>query len=454
MELFSVELEQSVLGACVKNNLLVDRLASVLTADDFYDPYHHRIFAKMQDMHGLGEHITPASLAVRLAGDPGLAETKGVGYLAAMESASPALPNIISLGKSIKELAAKRSLMKLAENLADNIEEGSAKEHIENTERWLYALAEKSQYGSRMLTFGEATRLAIKQAEIAQRSGGKIVGLPTGLTDIDRILGGLQKSDLLIVAGRPGMGKTALATNIAFHVATVGHPMLFFSLEMSAQQLSMRILSEQSGVEMWRIRNGQMRDPEWENYVLTGQRLDELPLHIDDTGGLTLAQLASRARRAKREHKIEGIVVDYIQLMDGTKGGSYQQNRTQELTHITKGLKSLAKELDVPIIALSQLSRGVDARDDKRPVLSDLRESGSIEQDADVVAFVFRQEYYIKSREPDVSDPNYHKWQEQMERCHGKADIIVEKHRHGSTGTVHVNFDGRFTKFSDPTPEP
>jgi replicative DNA helicase len=203
---------------------------------------------------------------------------------------------------------------------------------------------------------------------------------------------------------------------------------------------------------MWKIRNGQMRDPEWTDYVLTGQRLEELPLHIDDTGGLSLPQLASRARRAKREHKIEGIVVDYLQLMDGTRAGSYQQNRVQELTHITKGLKALAKELDVPILALSQLSRGVDSRDDKRPVLSDLRESGSIEQDADAVLFVYRQEYYVKSREPDVSDPRYCKWQESMEKFHGRADVIVEKHRHGATGTVRLGFDGRFSKFSNLEP--
>lgn len=447
MELFSVELEQSVLGCCIKNNLLIDRLASVLSAEDFYDPLHQRIFTSAQHMHGLGEHITPASLAVALSGDPGLATMGGSVYLGAMEMASPALPNIVSLGKSIKDLSTKRSLQLLAESLSANLEEGKAQEHIEAAERALYALAEKSQYGSRLMNFGEACGLAIKSAEAAQRLGGKISGIPTGLTDIDSMLGGLQKSDLLIIAGRPGMGKTALATNIAFHAATIGHPMLFFSLEMSAQQLSMRVLSEQSGVEMWKIRNGQMRDPEWEGYVLTGQKFEKLPLHIDDTGGITLPQLAARARRAKREHNIQGIVVDYIQLMDGTRAGSYQQNRTQELTHITKGLKSLAKELDVPIIALSQLSRGVDSRDDKRPVLSDLRESGSIEQDADIVMFVFRQEYYVKSREPDVSDPLYHKWQEQMEKCHGKADVIVEKHRHGASGTVRLGFDGRFTKF-------
>lgn len=449
MELFSVELEQSVLGCCIKNNLLVDKLASVLAPEDFYDSMHQRIFSKMQHMHGLGEHITPASLAVALSGDPGLAETGGSVYLAAMDGASPALPNIYSLGKSLKDLSTKRSLQLLAENLSAGLEEGKAQEHIERAERALYALAEKAQYGSRMINFGEAAKLAIKQAEAAQRLGGKISGIPTGLTDIDNMLGGLQKSDLIIIGGRPGSGKTALSTNIAFHAATLGYPMLFFSLEMAAQQLSMRILAEQSGVEMWKIRNGQMRDVEWEDYILTGQRLDELPLHIDDTGGITLPQLASRARRAKREHKIAGIVVDYLQLMDGTRPGSYQQNRVQELTHITKGLKALAKELDVPVIALSQLSRGVDSRDDRRPILSDLRESGSIEQDADAVLFVYREEYYIKSREPDVSDPNYHKWQEKMEHCHGRADIILEKHRHGSTGTVKLSFDGRFTKFSN-----
>lgn len=448
MELFSIDLEQSVLGCCIKNSALIDRLSSVITADDFYDPFHHRLFHKVVHMHGLGDSVTPDNLAANLTGDPGLAECGGIDYLRALESSAPALPNISSLGKSIKELAVKRQLMKLAENISNEINELPAKEHIESTERWLYALAEKSHYGSRMMTFGDATALAMKAAEEAQKSGGKITGIPTGLTDIDNMLGGLQKSDLLIIAGRPGMGKTALATNMAFHAATLGHPMLFFSLEMSAQQLSSRILSEQSGVEMWKVRNGQMRPEEWDDYVLSGQKLDKLPLHIDDTGGLLLPQLASRARKAKREHGIHGIVVDYLQLMDGSRPGQ-QQNRVQELTHITKGLKSLAKELDVPILALSQLSRGVDSRDDKRPVLSDLRESGSIEQDADAVLFVYRTEYYVKSREPDVADPLYCKWQEQMEKCHGKADILIEKHRHGSTGVVRLGFDGRFTKFSN-----
>lgn len=447
MELFDIPLEQAVLGACIKNNTLIDRASSVLSPENFYDPLHQRIFSTMERMHGAGEQVLPTTLRAALKGDVGLEEV-GYEYIQTLSDASPALPNIISISRAVKEYSTKRSILSVAENISSQINEHTAKEAIEHAERALYALAERSHFGSRMLCFGDAIHRAMQQAEDAQNSGGKITGVPTGFTEIDQMLGGLQRSDLIIIAGRPGMGKTALATNMAFYAASVGRPVLFFSLEMSAEQLTNRIMAEQSGVETWRIRNGQMRPAEWDDYVSTGGKFREVPLFIDDTGGVSLPQLASRARRAKRENNISAIIVDYIQLMNS---GKKNENRVQEVTEITKGLKSLAKELDVPILALSQLSRGVDARDDKRPVLSDLRESGSIEQDSDCVMFVYRPEYYLKSREPDISDPHYGKWQEQMEKVHGKAEIILEKHRHGATGTIRLNFDGRFTKFSDPS---
>ncbi len=283
--------------------------------------------------------------------------------------------------------------------------------------------------------------------------------MSTGFADLDSLLGGLQASDLLILAGRPGMGKTALATNIAFNAArfyaqdmadnvevTRGAPILFFSLEMAAQQLSARILSEQTEIEMSKIRSGRFSDSEWQTFVHRMQDLSTLPLYIDDTGGISIAQIAARARRFRREKKIGVIVIDYLQLIEPSRRA---ENRVQEITEVTKGLKALAKELNVPVLALSQLSRSVDSRDDKRPVLSDLRESGSIEQDADVVMFVYREAYYLKSRKPAEDDPEFVKWSEKMERVNHLADVLVEKHRHGATTRIELFFDDRFTRFKD-----
>ena len=296
-------------------------------------------------------------------------------------------------------------------------------------------------------------------AEKAQARGGRISGVASGFADIDSLLGGLQPSDLLILAGRPGMGKTSLATNMAFHAARMwqqdieagaemprGAPVLFFSLEMAAQQLSGRILSEQTEIEMWKIRNGKFTEAEWDKFVLTMQELSTLPLYIDDTGGISIAQIAARARRMKREKNIGCVMIDHIQLVAGS---GRPENRVQEITEISKSLKVLAKELDVPVIALSQLSRSVDSRDDKRPVLSDLRESGSIEQDADVVMFVYREEYYLKSREPEPGSTEHAKWLEKCERAHRRAEVLVEKHRHGATNKIELFFDDRFTRFSN-----
>ncbi len=290
-------------------------------------------------------------------------------------------------------------------------------------------------------------------AERAQARGGRISGVATGFAEIDSLLGGLQPSDLIIIAGRPGMGKTSLATNMAFNAARAhvqdmeagadisrGAPILFFSLEMAAQQLSARILSEQTEIEMWKIRNGKFSENEWEKFVLSMQELTTLPLYIDDTGGISIAH------RLKREKNIGIVIVDHLQLIGSARRA---ENRVQELTEITKGLKVLAKDLDIPVVALSQLSRGVDSRDDKRPVLSDLRESGSIEQDADVVMFVYREEYYLKSREPDVASAEHAKWLEKCERAHRRAEILVEKHRHGATNKIELFFDDRFTRFSN-----
>jgi len=390
-------------------------------------------------------------------------EVGGHAYLAGLVQAAPAMPNVRDYARILHDLAVRRTLIRIGEDIVNTAYEAPhdkpPKAQIEEAEKALYQVSESSKYGAGPIDFAESLRRTVELAEKAQARGGRISGLITGFSDIDSLLGGLQPSDLIILAGRPGMGKTSLATNMAFHTARAyvqdkeagaevprGAPVLFFSLEMAAQQLSARILSEQTEIEMWKIRNGKFSEHEWEKFVLSMQDLSTLPLYIDDTGGISIAQIAARARRMKREKNIGCIMIDHIQLVAGS---GRPENRVQEITEISKGLKVLAKDLDVPVIALSQLSRGVDARDDKRPVLSDLRESGSIEQDADVVMFVYREEYYLKSREPDPSTPDHAKWLEKCERAHRRAEVLVEKHRHGATNKIDLFFDDRFTRFSN-----
>ncbi len=394
--------------------------------------------------------------------DPGLAEI-GNDYFITLAEAAPAITNVRELARIIHDAAVRRELFRIGEDIVNRALDVDIdqppKTIIEGAEKALYRVAENSKYGEGPIDFHESLRRAVENAERAQARGGRISGVTSGFTEIDSLLGGLQPSDLLILAGRPGMGKTSLGTNMSFNAARAwamdmeagvemprGAPVLFFSLEMAAQQLSARILSEQTEIEMWKIRNGKFTEAEWEKFVLTMQELSTLPLYIDDTGGISIAQIAARARRLKREKKIGVIVIDYLQLVEPSRRA---ENRVQEITEVTKGLKALAKELNVPIIALSQLSRGVDSRDDKRPVLSDLRESGSIEQDADVVMFVYREEYYLKSREPDPSSADHAKWLEKCERAHRRAEVLVEKHRHGATNKIDLHFDERFTRFSN-----
>jgi len=457
-----IEIEQAVLGAVLVDNRRLEALTTVLKEEEFYDPLHQRTYATMLKVWEQGRAITPLTLKALMQNDPGLAEI-GQDYFVNLAEAAPAVANVRELAHIIHDAAVRRELFRIGEDLVNNSLEVNIdqppKAIIEVAEKALYRVAENSKYGEGPIDFAESLRRAVENAERAQARGGRISGVTSGFTEIDSLLGGLQPSDLLILAGRPGMGKTSLGTNMSFNAARAyamdmeagvelprGAPVLFFSLEMAAQQLSARILSEQTEIEMWKIRNGRFSESEWEKFVLTMQDLSTLPLYIDDTGGISIAQIAARARRLKREKKIGVIVIDYLQLIEPSRRA---ENRVQEITEVTKGLKALAKELNVPIIALSQLSRGVDSRDDKRPVLSDLRESGSIEQDADVVMFVYREEYYLKSREPDPSSAEHAKWLEKCERAHRRAEILVEKHRHGATNKIELFFDDRFTRFSN-----
>src|SRR5579863_30424 len=461
---YDVEIEQALLGAILVDNQALERVSALIRAEHFYDPLHARIFETMSLAVERGSYaLTPLTLHAAMKADPGLIEVGGTAYLAGLAQAAPSMPNVRDYAHILHDLAVRRSLIRIGEDIVNTAYEAPTEKgpqaQIQEAEKALYAVSETSKYGEGPLDFHEALRRAVESAEKAQARGGRISGVTSGFTDIDNLLGGLQPSDLLILAGRPGMGKTALGTNMAFHAAETymrdleagaevprGAPVLFFSLEMAAQQLSARILAEQTEIEMWKIRNGKFSDSEWEKFVLAMQELSTLPIYIDDTGGISIAQIAARARRMKREKNIGLIIIDYLQLVEPSRR---HDNRVQEITEVTKGLKTLAKELNVPVLALSQLSRGVDARDDKRPVLSDLRESGSIEQDADVVMFVYREEYYLKSREPDPSSAEHAKWLEKCERAHRRAEVLVEKHRHGATNKIDLYFDDRFTRFSN-----
>jgi len=461
---YDIEVEQALLGAILVDNRALEAVSALLRPEHFYDPLHQRLFEAMTaSFERGGMVITPLTLHAALKSDPGLQEVGGHAYLAGLTQAAPALPNVRDLARILADHAVRRSLIRIGEDIVNAAYEAPADKppqtQVEDAEKALYRASESSRFGEGPIDFAESLRRAVAKAEQAQLRGSKISGVETGFTDLDGLLGGLQSSDLLIVAGRPGMGKTALATNMAFNAARAyamdveageeaprGAPVLFFSLEMAAQQLSARILAERTEIEMWKIRSGRFSESEWEKFVLTMQELSSIPLYIDDTGGISIAQIAARSRRLKREKNIGAVFVDYLQLIEPSRRA---ENRVQEITEVTKGLKALAKELNVPVIALSQLSRGVDARDDKRPVLSDLRESGSIEQDADVVMFVFREEYYLKSREPDPGSPEHAKWLEKCERVYRRAEVLVEKHRHGATNKIDLFFDERFTRFSN-----
>jgi len=460
---YDVEIEQALLGAILVDNYYLEQASASLKPEHFYDQMHQRLYGAVERMWGRGHAVTPLTLKAAMEGDQGLQEVGGGQYLVTLARSAPVVPNVKEYVRILCELALRRALISVGEDLVNNAFDpdpaATAQSHIEEAEKSLYNIAERARFGTGPQSFDTALRDAVTQAEEALSRGGHISGVPSGFADLDSLLGGLNASDLIIVAGRPGMGKTSLATNMAFHAARLwakdkadgaqpprGAPVLMFSLEMAASQLSARILSEQTEIEMRKIRTGRFTDPEWDRFVRTAQMLGDLPLYIDDTGGISIAQIAARARRLKREKHIGAVIIDHIQLVAPSRR---VENRVQEITDISKGLKVLAKELNVPVIALSQLSRGVDNRDDKRPLLSDLRESGSIEQDADVVMFVYREEYYLKSREPEAGTAEYDKWVEKLERAHNRAEVLVEKNRHGPTNKVELFFDDRFTRFSN-----
>jgi len=464
----NIEAEQALLGAMLINNEAHDRVSSFLLTEHFFDPVHARIYEVAATLIGSGKQATPITLrtffetAEPIA--PGLSVPQYLGRLAAHAAT---IINAADYGRTIYDLAIRRQLILVGEEMVNTAYDSPVdfppKEQIEEAENRLFSLAETGKYGQGFMGFNAALTHAIEMANNAYQRDGGLSGIATGLRDLDAKMGGLQASDLIILAGRPAMGKSALATNIAFHVARAykeerqpdgtskvldGAVVGLFSLEMSAEQLATRILSEQAEIPSEKIRRGMIDEGDFKRLVHVSQEMSALPLYIDQTGGLSIAQLAARARKLKRQKGLGLLVVDYLQLLTGSSRRA-SEGRVQEVSEITTGLKALAKELNVPIIALSQLSRQVENREDKRPQLSDLRESGSIEQDADVVMFVFREEYYVERTKPSEGTMEFQDWMAKMQLVSGKAEVIIGKQRHGPVGIVQLQFESSVTRFSD-----
>ncbi|MCD0415834.1 MAG: replicative DNA helicase [Rhodopseudomonas sp.] len=464
----NIEAEQALLGAILVNNDAFYRVSDFLESKHFFEPIHQTIFETAASIIRAGKIATPVTLKTFLAADLDLGGLTVAQYLARLAAEATTIINAQDYGRTIYELSLRRDLIGIGTDMVnvayDAPVDFAPKNQIEDAERRLYELAESGRYEGGFQKFSQALTTAVDMAAKAFQRDGKLSGISTGLRDLDTRMGGLQHSDLIVLAGRPGMGKTALATNVAYNVAKAyrgevqpdgstktvnGGIVGFFSCEMSAEQLATRILAEQAEIASSKIRRGGISDADFDKIRDVSIELQSLPLYVDETGGLSIAQLTARARRLKRQKGLDMLVVDYIQLLQGSsKKGD---NRVQEVTEITTSLKALAKELNIPVIALSQLSRQVESRDDKRPQLADLRESGSIEQDADVVMFVFREEYYLQNKEPRPGTPEHEKWATDMELVHGKAEVIIAKQRHGPTGTVDLQFEGQFTRFSDLT---
>ena len=461
----NLEAEQALLGAILFDNAAYERIGDALKAPHFYEPFHQRLFAAMEEHIRKGQLAEPIVLVERFRRDPGFEELGGLRYLADLVDRAPPAANAADYARVIHDLALRRELIRLGGDIsaqANGDVESSAKDQIEQAEQQLYALAETGSSSTGFVNFADALRGAVEMAAEAYSRDGGLAGLSTGLMDLDKILGGLHPSDLVILAARPSMGKSSLAMNIAFHAArnyawepqvdgskkTVnGGVVAFFSLEMSAEQLAMRLLAEVSGVPSDRVRKGEIDASEFGQVREAAIEIQDAPLYIDDTGGIPMAQLAARARRLKRTVGLDLLVVDYLQLI--TAGSGKSDNRVQEVSEITQSLKALAKELSVPVMALSQLSRQVENREDKKPQLSDLRESGSIEQDADVVMFIYREAYYKSRTEPREGTPEHLTWQEEMDQIRHVAEVIIGKQRHGPIGNVKLHFNENITKFGN-----
>jgi replicative DNA helicase len=464
----NVEAEQALLGCLLYDNAAFERIGDYLQARHFFEPFHQRLFAAIESHIRKGQLAEPILMAEQFARDVGFEELGGVRYLADLVDRAPPAANAPDYARAVYDLALRRDLIRIGGDIANVAAQGdadlSARDQIEAAEQQLYALAETGGVSQGFVTFADALHGAVTMAAEAHSRDGGLAGLSTGLLDLDSKIGGLHPSDLVIIAARPSMGKSSLACNIAFDVArsyawepqpdgskkTVrGGVVAFFSLEMAAEQLAMRLLAEASGVSGDRLRKGEIDASEFGRVRDAALEIQEAPLYIDATGGISMAKLAARARRLKRMVGLDLLIVDYLQLITGGDGMGRNDNRVQEVSMITQSLKSLAKELSIPVIALAQLSRQVENREDKKPQLSDLRESGSIEQDADMVMFIYREAYYLSRLEPREGTEEHFKWQENMDQVRGQADIIIGKQRHGPIGNIKLSYNEDLTKFGN-----
>ena len=451
----NIEAEQAVIGSILVNNDIFDEISTIISNINFYDPMHQKIFGAIENLIYKGMLANPITLKSYFEDEKD--DLNVPEYLVKITKFSTSVRQSVEYSKIIYDMFVRRELIKISEQTIDSAKlnelDTNGQNIIENSERLLFDLAEKGSFNSSLVKFDEAMKQTIEMASAAYRNDEGIVGVPTGLRDLDDKLGGLHQSDLIIIAGRPSMGKTSLATNIAFNAAQKlqdsgkKSSIAFFSLEMSSEQLSTRIISEQARISSNDIRRGRISDEQFDKFLETSKNISELPLYIDETPAISIAAMSNRARRIKRLFGLDMIVVDYIQLMRGTTFN--KDGRVQEISQITQGLKAIAKELTVPVVALSQLSRQVEQRDDHKPQLSDLRESGSIEQDADVVMFVYREGYYLQRKEPREATVEHAEWQAKMNEVAHLAQIIIGKQRHGPIGNVTLEFEERFTKFKD-----
>ena len=458
----NIEAEQAVIGSLLVNNEIYDEISLILDpeiqasfGDKFFDPMHQKIFNAIRSMIFKGMLANPITLKNYFKDEKD--DINVSEYLVKITKFSTSVRQTIEYAKIIYDMFVRRELIKISEQAADDAKitdlENDGQSIIENTEKLLFDLAEKGSSNTSLVKFDDAMKQTIEMAQAAFKNEEGIVGVPTGLTDLDNKLGGLHQSDLIIIAGRPSMGKTSLATNIAYNAAKKlqdsgkKSSIAFFSLEMSSEQLSTRIISEQARISSDFIRRGRITDDQFDKFIETSKDIADLPLYIDETPAISVAALSNRARRIKRLHGLDMILVDYIQLMRGSLNN--RDGRVQEISQITQGLKAIAKELSVPVVALSQLSRQVEQRDDHKPQLADLRESGSIEQDADVVMFVYREGYYLQRKEPREATVEHAEWQAKMNEVAHLAQIIIGKQRHGPIGNVTLEFEERFTKFKD-----
>ena len=463
----NLEAEQALLGALLVNNNAIEKVADFLKQEHFFNPAHGRIFDAIKKMIDRGQEASPVTLKEYFVKDEDLEHVGGGEYLVDLARNVINVVNVYEYGRTIYNLHLRRALIALGETIADDAFDANIdldpQMQIENAEQSLFKLAEEGEVKGGFVAFSKSLTQAIKTAEKAYQHQGKITGTTTGLRDLDRMLGGLHDSDLLIVAGRPSMGKTVMGVNIAFNAAKAhlkskgkdGAVAAIFSLEMSAEQLASRILADISNVPSDKIRKGELRESDFQKFVEASQLLSSVPLFVDDTPALSISAVRTRARRLKRTENLGLIVIDYLQLLHGS--AKHGDNRVQEVSEITRGLKAIAKELNVPVVALSQLSRSVENRENKRPQLSDLRESGSIEQDADVVMFLYREQYYLEREEPirksEESEERYNEryetWQSRLQEAYNKAECIIAKQRHGPIGKIEMFFQGEYTRFSD-----